>query len=63
GVKRRAHDADLKRMVVISSPSPQLVPQAASIWETTPLDDHADDTTCHLMANGVFNIDVMVWHN
>ena len=36
GVKRRAHDADLKRMVVIRSPSPQLVPQAASIWETTP---------------------------
>ncbi|WP_231867100.1 hypothetical protein, partial [Aeromonas enteropelogenes] len=26
GVKRRAHDADLKRMVVIRSPSPQLVP-------------------------------------
>ncbi len=31
-----AHDADLKRRVVIRSPSPQLVPQAASIWETTP---------------------------
>ncbi|MGL6049786.1 MAG: hypothetical protein ACRC16_07270, partial [Aeromonas salmonicida] len=26
GVKRCAHDADLKRMVVIRSPSPQLVP-------------------------------------
>lgn len=26
GVKRGAHDADLKRMVVIRSPSPQLVP-------------------------------------
>lgn len=26
GVKRRAHDADLKRMEVIRSPSPQLVP-------------------------------------
>jgi len=26
GMKRRAHDADLKRMVVIRSPSPQLVP-------------------------------------
>lgn len=26
GVKRRAHDADLKEMVVIRSPSPQLVP-------------------------------------
>ncbi|MGU5699859.1 hypothetical protein ACV1D9_22330, partial [Aeromonas allosaccharophila] len=26
GGKRRAHDADLKRMVVIRSPSPQLVP-------------------------------------
>ncbi|WP_236661962.1 hypothetical protein, partial [Aeromonas jandaei] len=26
GVKRRAHDADLKRMGVIRSPSPQLVP-------------------------------------
>ncbi|MFM4987327.1 hypothetical protein ACEUAZ_14500, partial [Aeromonas veronii] len=26
GVKRRAHDADLKGMVVIRSPSPQLVP-------------------------------------
>ncbi len=26
GVKRRAHDADLKRMVMIRSPSPQLVP-------------------------------------
>lgn len=25
GVKRRAHDADLKRMVVIRAPSPQLV--------------------------------------
>ncbi len=25
GVKRRAHDADLKGMVLISSPSPQLV--------------------------------------
>ncbi|WP_234704187.1 hypothetical protein, partial [Aeromonas veronii] len=25
GVKRRAHDADLKRMVVIRSPSSQLV--------------------------------------
>ena len=37
GVKRRAHDEDLKRMVVIRSASPQLVPQAASIWETTPL--------------------------
>ncbi|MGU5537696.1 hypothetical protein, partial [Aeromonas caviae] len=36
GVKRRAHDAYLKGMVVIRSPSLQLVPQAASIWETTP---------------------------
>jgi len=26
GVKRRAHDADLKRVVVIRSPRPQLVP-------------------------------------
>ncbi|MEZ6939628.1 hypothetical protein ACB035_13985, partial [Aeromonas sp. S12(2024)] len=26
GMKRYAHDADLKRMVVIRSPSPQLVP-------------------------------------
>jgi hypothetical protein len=37
GVKRRAHDADLKGMVVIRSPHPRLVPfKLYRFGETTP---------------------------
>ncbi len=39
GVKRRAHDADLKVMVVIRSPRPQLVPfKLHRFGEQRPLD-------------------------